>query len=76
MACRALSFDALVRACSAAGLSRNQAAAATGWTDLTTDAALERYVRFNAHMPAAEAARQLAQCAGQVSASLFGTYSK
>lgn len=65
-----LTFKSLVEALKARGITRIQGALATGWEG--TDEALERYVRLNSHFHPDEAARQLAQCLGEVGTPLYG----
>ena len=72
-----LTFKELVTACKARGLSRSQAALATGWTDeMGMDEALERYIELNSHFDSEEAALQLAQCLGETGSPLFGIGSR
>ena len=65
-----LTFKSLVEALKARGITRTQGALATGWEG--SDEALERYVQLNSHFQATEAARQLAQCLGEVGVPLYG----
>ena len=69
-----LTFKSLVEDLKARGITRTQGALATGWDG--TDEALERYVSLNSHFTATEAARQLAQCLGEVGEPLYGKGSK
>ena len=65
-----LTFQTLLTALKGLGLTRNQAALATGFGE--GDEALERYVELNKHFDPKEAARQIAQCAGEVGKPLYG----
>ena len=72
-----LTFKELITSCKTRGLSRIEAAIATGFTDeLGTDEALERYIELNRHLDAEEAAHQLAQCLGEIGTPLFGVGSE
>ena len=64
-----LTFQSLVQALKDRGISRKEGARATGWGE--DEAALEKYVRLNSHFPPEEAARQLAQCLGEIGEPLF-----
>ena len=65
-----LTFQTLLTALKERGMTRHQAALATGFGE--GDEALERYVELNKHFDPKEAARQIAQCAGEVGKPLYG----